>query len=137
MTISFDHASNRYRLLDDYPSEPYTDVYWIKFVNIDDARVAKKKMDNRSFFGKNLHVCYAPEYESLQDTREKLRKRMEVIAKKTRGVRPLCLWVIMLLLTHVVMVRAIEGTIARSVEVHDQHFESSGIFLIYFNPGVY
>ena len=73
----------RYRLLDDYPSEPFTDIYWIKFVDIDAARLAKKKLDNHSFFGKNLHVCYAPEYESVQDTREKLQQRREVIARRT------------------------------------------------------
>ena len=78
------HSPSRYRLLDEYPSEPYTDVYWIKFVSIDSARVAKRKMDNRSFFGKDLHVCYAPEYETVQDTREKLQERRDVIARKTR-----------------------------------------------------
>ena len=75
----------RYRLLDEYPSEPFTDVYWIKFAAIDSARIAKKKMDDRSFFGKNLHVCYAPEYETVQDTREKLKERMDYVAKMTRG----------------------------------------------------
>lgn len=72
-------------MLDEYPSEPFTDVYWIKFAAIDAARIAKKKLDNRSFFGKNLHVCYAPEFESVQDTREKLQQRRQVIARKTRG----------------------------------------------------
>lgn len=31
-------------------------------------------------------MSYGPEYESVQDTRDKLRQRREVIAKKTRGV---------------------------------------------------
>ena len=57
----------------------------MKLSNIDDARIAKKKMDNISFYGKNLHVCYAPEYESVGDTREKLRQRRAVIARKARG----------------------------------------------------
>ncbi len=78
--------SIRYRLLDEYPSEPYTDVYWIKFSEIDSARIAKRKTDNHSFFGKNLHVCYAPEFESVQDTREKLQQRRKIIAAKTRGI---------------------------------------------------
>lgn len=77
----------RYRLLDEYPSEPYTDVYWIKFADISAARLAKRKADNRSFFGKTLHVCYAPEFESVADTREKLKQRRKVIAQKTRGKR--------------------------------------------------
>ena len=78
-------VSYRYRVLDDYPSEQYTDVYWIKYVSINSARVAKRKLDNRSFFGKSLHICYAPEYESIQETREKLQQRRRVIALKTRG----------------------------------------------------
>ena len=60
-------------------------MYWIKFAAIDAARLAKKKLDNHSFFGKDLHVCYAPEYESVQDTREKLQQRRQVIAWKTRS----------------------------------------------------
>ena len=57
----------------------------MKFAAIDSARIAKKKLDNRSFYGKDLHVCYAPEFESVQDTREKLEQRRRVIAWKTRG----------------------------------------------------
>ena len=49
------------------------------------VRVAKKKLDNRPFFGGILHVCYAPEFETVNDTREKLQERRKVIAKKTRG----------------------------------------------------
>ncbi|KAJ7375497.1 RNA-binding protein 48 [Desmophyllum pertusum] len=73
-----------YRILDDYPTEPFTEVYWIKFQRINSARIAKKKLDNRSFFGGILHVCYAPEFETVDDTREKLQERRKVIAKKTR-----------------------------------------------------
>ena len=49
------------------------------------SRFAKKKLDNKSFFGGILHVCYAPEFETVNDTREKLQERRKVIAKKTRG----------------------------------------------------
>ena len=48
-------------------------------------RFAKKKLDNRSFFGGILHVSYAAEFETVDDTREKLRERRRVIARKTRG----------------------------------------------------
>lgn len=76
---------SRYRILDEYPSESYTDVYWVKFVDISAARVAKRKLDDRSFFGKNLHVSYAPEFESVEETREKLQERRDAIAKKLKG----------------------------------------------------
>ena len=62
-------------------------------MGINSARVAKKKLDNHSFFGKPLHVCYAPEYETVQDTREKLHQRRKIIAQKTRGrvaCKPAC-----------------------------------------------
>lgn len=59
-------------------------MYWIKYGDINSARVAKRKLDNRSFFGSNLHVCYAPEYESVQDTRDKLLQRKKIILQKTR-----------------------------------------------------
>jgi len=49
------------------------------------SRVAKKKLDNKSFFGGILHVCYAPEFETVDDTREKLQERRKAIARKTRG----------------------------------------------------
>lgn len=76
---------SRYRILDEYPSEPYTDVYWVKFLDISAARVAKRKLDDRSFFGKNLHVSYAPEFESVEETREKLQERRDAITKKLKG----------------------------------------------------
>lgn len=76
----------RHRFLDEYPSKAYTEVYWIKYVDIDSARLARKKLNGNFFFGKELHVCYAPEYETVQETREKLQQRRRVIAKKTRGI---------------------------------------------------
>ena len=60
-------------------------MYWVKFVDIAAARVAKKKLDNRSFFGKHLHISYAPEFESVEETREKLQERRDTIARKLKG----------------------------------------------------
>ena len=69
-------------------------MYWIKFIRIGSARMAKKKLDNWSFYGKVLHVCYAPEYESVYETREKLAQRRKIITQKTRGNRsPITCWV--------------------------------------------
>ncbi|XP_015264174.1 PREDICTED: RNA-binding protein 48 [Gekko japonicus] len=72
-----------YNPLDDYPAEEFTEVYLIKFQKIQSARVAKRKLDERSFFGSLLHVCYAPEFETVQETREKLQDRRKYIAKVT------------------------------------------------------
>ncbi|XP_062814086.1 RNA-binding protein 48 isoform X2 [Anolis carolinensis] len=76
-------AIEEYNPLDDYPAEEFTEVYLIKFKKIQSARLAKRKLDERSFFGSLLHVCYAPEFESVQETREKLQDRRKYIAKAT------------------------------------------------------
>ncbi|XP_059173354.1 RNA-binding protein 48-like [Physella acuta] len=71
--------------LDEYPCEDkYTEVYLVKFTKIQSARFAKRKLDDYSFFGGSLHVCYAPEHESVNETREKLQDRRRVIAFKIR-----------------------------------------------------
>ncbi|XP_067648796.1 RNA-binding protein 48-like [Haliotis asinina] len=77
-------AIEEYRILDDYPAEEFTEVYLFKFKKIQSARFAKKKLDDYSFFGGVLHVCYAPEFESVDETREKLQDRRKVIAAKLR-----------------------------------------------------
>ncbi|GAB2297403.1 hypothetical protein Dimus_031508 [Dionaea muscipula] len=62
--------------------EPFTDVYWIKFCQINNARFAKRKLDESVFLGNRLQVSYAPNYESLSDTKEKLEgRRKEVLAR--------------------------------------------------------
>ena len=58
----------------------------MKYVDIAAARAAKRKLDNRSFFGKSLHVSYAPEFESVEETREKLQERKDTISKKLKGI---------------------------------------------------
>ncbi|GAB4839770.1 hypothetical protein Ancab_020480 [Ancistrocladus abbreviatus] len=66
--------------------EPFTDVYWIKFHKIDNARFAKRKLDQSIFLGNRLQVCYAPNYESPSDTKEKLEgRRKEVLARLKSG----------------------------------------------------
>ncbi|GKD86228.1 RNA-binding protein 48 isoform X1 [Tanacetum coccineum] len=68
--------------LDDEECEPYTDVYWIKFHQVNNARFAKRKLDESVFIGNRLQVSYAPQYESLDDTKEKLEgRRKEVLAR--------------------------------------------------------
>lgn len=73
-----------YRHLDEYPGEEFTEAYWIKYRRIQSSRFGKQKMDKRSFFGGLLHVFYAPEYESVMDTREKLAERKRMVLKKCR-----------------------------------------------------
>ena len=58
--------------------------HWLLF-NFLMPRFAKKKLDMRSFYGGILHVCYAPEYETIDDTREKLNERRRLVARKCKG----------------------------------------------------
>ncbi|XP_008570485.1 PREDICTED: RNA-binding protein 48 isoform X2 [Galeopterus variegatus] len=78
-------AVEQYNALDEYPAEDFTEVYLIKFRNLQSARTAKKKMDEQSFFGGLLHVCYAPEFETVEETRKKLEERKAYIARITRS----------------------------------------------------
>ncbi|XP_073105829.1 uncharacterized protein [Elaeis guineensis] len=62
--------------------EPFTDVYWIKFSQVSNARFAKRKLDESVFLGNRLQVSYAPQFESLLDTKEKLEgRRKEVLGR--------------------------------------------------------
>ncbi|EHB18208.1 hypothetical protein GW7_20508 [Heterocephalus glaber] len=74
-----------YNALDEYPAEDFTEVYLIKFMNLQSSRIAKKKMDEQSFFGGLLHVCYAPEFETVEETRKKLEERRAYIARTTKN----------------------------------------------------
>ncbi|KAF6086728.1 RNA binding motif protein 48 [Phyllostomus discolor] len=78
-------AIEQYNALDEYPAEDFTEVYLIKFMNLQSARIAKRKMDEQSFFGGLLHVCYAPEFETVEETRKKLQERKAYIAKATKN----------------------------------------------------
>nr|XP_019572366.1 PREDICTED: RNA-binding protein 48 [Rhinolophus sinicus] len=78
-------AIEQYNALDEYPAEDFTEVYLIKFVNLQSARIAKRKMDEQSFFGGLLHVCYAPEFETVEETRKKLQERKAYIARITKN----------------------------------------------------
>ncbi|GJN18759.1 hypothetical protein PR202_gb05955 [Eleusine coracana subsp. coracana] len=62
--------------------EPYTDVFFIKFSQVSNARFAKRKLDESVFLGNRLQVSYAPHFESLSDTKEKLEvRRQEVLGR--------------------------------------------------------
>ncbi|XP_064431345.1 RNA-binding protein 48 isoform X4 [Mirounga angustirostris] len=78
-------AIEQYNPLDEYPAEDFTEVYLIKFMNLQSARTAKRKMDEQSFFGGLLHVCYAPEFETVEETRKKLQERKAYIARTTKN----------------------------------------------------
>lgn len=71
-------------LLPNYPHEDYAEVYLVKYRVLKNARFAKKQLDGKSFYGQVLRVCYAPELETVDETREKLQDRRKTIAALTR-----------------------------------------------------
>lgn len=63
-------------------NEQFTECYHVQYERIQSARIAKRMIDSRSFYGGVLHVCYAPECESLQETRAKLQQRKRDVLKR-------------------------------------------------------
>lgn len=59
----------------DVPTEMFTECYHVQYRRIQSSRIAKRLMDTKSFYGGILHVCYAPECESVQETKAKLLQR--------------------------------------------------------------
>ncbi|XP_053190866.1 RNA-binding protein 48 [Scomber japonicus] len=78
-------AVEEYRPLDEYPAEEFTEVYLVKFQKLTSARAAKRHMDEKSFYGGVLHVCYVPEYETVEDTRLKLQDRRRYIIRAAQN----------------------------------------------------
>ncbi|XP_077432946.1 RNA-binding protein 48 [Vanacampus margaritifer] len=74
-----------YRPLDEYPAEEFTEVYLVKFQKLTSARAAKRHMDEKSFYGGVLHVCYVPEYETVEDTRKKLQDRRRYVIRMAQN----------------------------------------------------
>ncbi|XP_050678596.1 RNA-binding protein 48 [Leptidea sinapis] len=58
-----------------HKADIFTETYHAQFERIHTARIAKKMLDTKNFYGGILHVCYAPELESIEETRLKLLTR--------------------------------------------------------------
>lgn len=69
----------------DHKTEIFTECYHVHYAKIQSARLAKRLLDNKSFYGGILHVCYAPECESLEETRAKLQQRTKDVLNRLQG----------------------------------------------------
>lgn len=47
-------------------------------------RVAKRRFDDYNFYGGSLHICYAPEFESVADVRDKFELRRKETDRQLR-----------------------------------------------------
>ena len=72
--VKYGQVSNMH-VVRDHETETFTECYHVQYEYIQSARIAKRFLDNRSFYGGSLHVCYAPEYETLDETKKKLFQR--------------------------------------------------------------
>ncbi|KYQ46943.1 UPF0712 protein C7orf64 like protein [Trachymyrmex zeteki] len=75
------------QLVTEYPSEEFTETYHVNYTHIQSARVAKRLIDNKNFFGGFLHVCYAPELETLEETKSKLTQRHKDVATQIKRIQ--------------------------------------------------
>ena len=66
-----------------YPTDEFTTVFQVQYKFLRNAIFAKKKLDGLEFYGNILHVCYSPEFENIDDVREKLIERRRSIRNGT------------------------------------------------------
>ncbi|XP_057319669.1 RNA-binding protein 48 [Microplitis mediator] len=71
-------------VINDYPDEDFTESYHVRYERIQSARIAKRFLDGKNFFGGILHVFYAPELESVVETRKKLIQRRRDISVRIK-----------------------------------------------------
>eukprot|EP00736_Rhodelphis_marinus_P007232 Rmarinus@m.24298 len=71
--------------VDNSPESPeFSETFRVKYSAVGMARYAKQKFSRRTFYGGNLRVSYAPEYETIQETKNKLRYRRVMVLKKLK-----------------------------------------------------
>lgn len=71
-------SMSRFELVD-YETEAFFSVYLVKYETLVDSRRAKKHLDDYVFLGSSLHVCYAPEYETVEETMAKMNARQRYV----------------------------------------------------------
>lgn len=72
-----------FHILWEYEGEnEYSDVYWIKFHELEASFKAKRQLNKFLFFGVLLKVEYAPQFETESETREKLVMRKQQIQER-------------------------------------------------------
>ncbi|CAH2064774.1 unnamed protein product, partial [Iphiclides podalirius] len=76
----------KFNISPDHPSEAFTETYHSQYERIQSARVAKRMLDTKNFYGGSLHVCYAPEMESVDETRKKLWQRQKDVLYRLRNL---------------------------------------------------
>ncbi|EGZ16240.1 hypothetical protein PHYSODRAFT_334416 [Phytophthora sojae] len=83
-----DHADDRQAALrfeqaEDEDNE-FTDTVWVQYETVNNARHAKARGVQKPFYGSRLQISYAPQFESHEDTADKLAKRRQLLQRRAR-----------------------------------------------------
>ncbi|CAH0489486.1 unnamed protein product [Peronospora farinosa] len=83
-----DHADDREKALqfevgveDD---DEFTDTVWVQYETVNNARHAKVRGVQKPFYGNRLQISYAPQFESREDTADKLAQRRKLLLFRAR-----------------------------------------------------
>lgn len=72
-----------YRRLVNDPPQPFLETILVRYQKIEHARRCKFYFDDWNFLGGTLHICYAPECETVEDLREKIEERRQIVEHKS------------------------------------------------------
>ncbi|XP_041983795.1 RNA-binding protein 48 [Aricia agestis] len=76
----------QFTLSPNHAAEVFTETYHAQYERIQSARVAKKMLDTKNFYGGSLHVCYAPEFETIEETKQKIFQRQRDVLNRLRNL---------------------------------------------------
>lgn len=74
----------QFNIATEYPNEQFTETYHALYDRIQSARLAKKMLDGKSFYGGFLHITYAPELETIDQLRKKLLQRKNDVSYRLK-----------------------------------------------------
>ncbi|KAL0809122.1 hypothetical protein ABMA28_012746 [Loxostege sticticalis] len=77
----------QFNISKEHAAEVFTETYHAMFEKIQSARMAKRMLDMKNFYGGSLHVCYAPEFEDVNETRRKLLQRQKDVIFRLRNIQ--------------------------------------------------
>ncbi|KAG6611242.1 RNA-binding protein 48 [Phytophthora cinnamomi] len=66
----------------------FTDTVWVQYETVNNARHAKARGVQKPFYGSRLQISYAPQFESREDTDDKLAKRRQLLQCRARPAIP-------------------------------------------------
>ena len=75
-----------HRALDERPTDQFTEMYLMKFENLEQARRAKRACNEAVLVGKQLRVDFACEFESVAETLSKFEEGVRSVRERVKEV---------------------------------------------------